>query len=354
MPTGYVKKLAKKHHTSVGKSEAEWERAKAQAKKQGKGENFAYITSIYKKIMGESAKDLSLKQFLSITERMDVPGDVSYSSRDDYANDELGDEEDFGDEGDDELGGDEDLGDEEDFGDEGEDEFDNHDGHRLADIVSDDELDDEGGEEGQDEFSDEDEFPEEDFPGGSEQPDENGEFPPEEGDDEFSDEDDFGDEDEFGGEGEDEFDGEAEDELLPSPRRSRQREGYQTKGSFLQELLVITEKKVPLKKAAKAVYHRDYVKTKKKPYRKYDPESRKHEEQASESIQNHTPTLNEKWKEEVTIPDSKKGMFKGRTKASLQSELNKLKASGPHHKGSAGYTKQKELNFAIRAKSDWK
>ncbi|MGZ8924612.1 MAG: hypothetical protein ACXW2E_01890 [Nitrososphaeraceae archaeon] len=39
---------------------------------------------------------------------------------------------------------------------------------------------------------------------------------------------------------------------------------------FLKELTQINEaKKKPLKKAAKAVYHRDYVRTKNKPYRKY-------------------------------------------------------------------------------------
>lgn len=40
---------------------------------------------------------------------------------------------------------------------------------------------------------------------------------------------------------------------------------------FLKELLEEGKKK-PLKKAAQSVYHRDYVKTKNKPYRKYDKE----------------------------------------------------------------------------------
>ena len=45
---------------------------------------------------------------------------------------------------------------------------------------------------------------------------------------------------------------------------------------LLKEMLSLDEaKKVPLKKAARSVYHRDYLKTKNKPYRKYD--SRKHE-----------------------------------------------------------------------------
>lgn len=45
---------------------------------------------------------------------------------------------------------------------------------------------------------------------------------------------------------------------------------------FLKELLNLEEaaKKKPLKKAAKAVYHRDYMKTRNKPYRKYDAQER--------------------------------------------------------------------------------
>lgn len=262
MPTSYVKKIAKKHHTSVGKSENVWEAAKRQASKQGKGENFAYVTSIYKTMMGEDAKELSLKGFLQVTERMSDIGDVSYSSHDDF-DDEDDQLDDYELDGEDELG----LDDEEDF--EGDDEFpedddefgdedlEGHDGHQLADVIGDDELNDEDefpedeDEFGEDEFPededgefDEDEFPEDEFPGGDEMPDENGEFPPEDED-----------------------------------RYSKFREGHEMKGSFLQELMFISEKakKKPLKKAAKAVYHRDYEKTKKKPYRKYHPEYRDQE-----------------------------------------------------------------------------
>ncbi len=47
---------------------------------------------------------------------------------------------------------------------------------------------------------------------------------------------------------------------------------------FLRELLnESAKKKKSLKKAAQSVYHRDYLKTKNKPYRKYDPEDRKAE-----------------------------------------------------------------------------
>lgn len=64
--------------------------------------------------------------------------------------------------------------------------------------------------------------------------------------------------------------------------------------------------------------------------------------------------LSEKWAEEADVPESKKGMFKGRSKADLEAELAKLKKSGPHKEGSPEYTKEKELMFAIRAKSGWK
>lgn len=44
---------------------------------------------------------------------------------------------------------------------------------------------------------------------------------------------------------------------------------------LLKELLVTEEKKTPLRKAAARVYHRDYERTKNKPYRKYHPDEYK-------------------------------------------------------------------------------
>jgi hypothetical protein len=63
--------------------------------------------------------------------------------------------------------------------------------------------------------------------------------------------------------------------------------------------------------------------------------------------------LDEKIEGGVKLNPAKKGMFKGKTKAELTSQYNKLKASGPHKKGSPAFTKMKELAFAIRAKSGW-
>ena len=64
--------------------------------------------------------------------------------------------------------------------------------------------------------------------------------------------------------------------------------------------------------------------------------------------------MKEKWAGDVKLNPEKKGMFKGKTKAELEKQLAALHKSGPHKKGSPEYTKQQELNFAIRAKSGWK
>jgi len=63
--------------------------------------------------------------------------------------------------------------------------------------------------------------------------------------------------------------------------------------------------------------------------------------------------LMEKWVSKMKTPKKKKGMFAGKTVAALKAELKKLKASGPHKKGSEEYTKQQEVTFAIRAKTGW-
>lgn len=52
MPTAYIKKMAKKHHISVDKSEEYWEKAKKLAQKEHP-DDFAIITTIYKKMLGE-------------------------------------------------------------------------------------------------------------------------------------------------------------------------------------------------------------------------------------------------------------------------------------------------------------
>jgi hypothetical protein len=54
MPSPYLSKLAKKHHMSNDTAEGHWAKAKARAAEQGHEGNYAYITAIAKKMMGES------------------------------------------------------------------------------------------------------------------------------------------------------------------------------------------------------------------------------------------------------------------------------------------------------------
>lgn len=58
----------------------------------------------------------------------------------------------------------------------------------------------------------------------------------------------------------------------------------------------------------------------------------------------------EKWETEAHINPEKKGMFDGKTVTQLEHEVAALRKAGPHPEGSPGFTKMKELNFAIRAK----
>jgi len=59
----------------------------------------------------------------------------------------------------------------------------------------------------------------------------------------------------------------------------------------------------------------------------------------------------EKWSTSYETPKSKRGMFDGKSKEELDTELSTLKKTGPHKEGSAEFTKEKELMFALRAKN---
>jgi hypothetical protein len=63
--------------------------------------------------------------------------------------------------------------------------------------------------------------------------------------------------------------------------------------------------------------------------------------------------LDEKWGKPTVVAPSERGKYRGKSKAELLSAYNKLKASGPHAKGSDEYGRMRELAFAIRAKSGW-
>ena len=55
MPQAYVKKLAEKHGLSLDAAEEKWVKAKKLAERQGHGEDYAYVTSIFKKQMHEAS-----------------------------------------------------------------------------------------------------------------------------------------------------------------------------------------------------------------------------------------------------------------------------------------------------------
>ena len=63
--------------------------------------------------------------------------------------------------------------------------------------------------------------------------------------------------------------------------------------------------------------------------------------------------LDEKWDKPTRVSPEERGKYRGKSKAELLASYNKLKASGPHAKGSAEYGRMRELAFAIRAKSGW-
>ena len=142
MPTPYIKKLAKTHGKSIGFTESKWDKAKQIAETEGKEDNFAYVTSIFKNMMGETLENLTFLQYVVLKEMDDV-SDMGYGTGEDE--DELGDEYEFsGDEDDLNFDEYEFSGDENEFsGDEYDlnfDEFDELDGHQLADILGPDEV----------------------------------------------------------------------------------------------------------------------------------------------------------------------------------------------------------------------
>lgn len=58
MPTNYIKKLSKEGKGTVPELEKDWDRAEKLADKQGKGDNYAYRTAIFKSLSGvESSAD---------------------------------------------------------------------------------------------------------------------------------------------------------------------------------------------------------------------------------------------------------------------------------------------------------
>jgi hypothetical protein len=65
MPTPYLKKLSKQGYGSLDKLESKWEEAKAIAAKDGHEDDYALITSIFKKIAGIKKKKKKKKKKVS-------------------------------------------------------------------------------------------------------------------------------------------------------------------------------------------------------------------------------------------------------------------------------------------------
>ncbi len=68
---------------------------------------------------------------------------------------------------------------------------------------------------------------------------------------------------------------------------------------------------------------------------------------------NEFADLEEKWGTPTKVSPAERGKYAGRDLASLRKEYSRLKASGPHSKGSTEFGRMRELAFAIRAKTGW-
>lgn len=65
MPSSFVKKVAKEKDISVDEAEKKWDEAKEKAKEEGHGDDYAYVTAIFKKMVGmKENKFLRFKDYL--------------------------------------------------------------------------------------------------------------------------------------------------------------------------------------------------------------------------------------------------------------------------------------------------
>lgn len=69
MPQEYVKKMAKQYDVSIPAAEKFWKKAKQAAEDQGKKDNYAYVTSIFKNMMGIEGEEMSKKDKGYVWER---------------------------------------------------------------------------------------------------------------------------------------------------------------------------------------------------------------------------------------------------------------------------------------------
>ena len=273
MPTNFVAKLAKEHNISVEKAEERWNVAKQQAAKQGKAENFAYITSIFKNMMGESASFMGLKDFMMLSERDEQTYDRAPT----------GDRDEF--------------------------EFGSTDTEELDDI-SDEDFDEDDSELEPPELDDEDfdDISDEDF-----DEDDSELEPPELDDEDF---DDISDED-FD-EDDSELESPSEDEFRKT-QRFASNENYKPL-SLLKDLLSEGKKNKKLKRAAKSVYHRDYLKTKNRTYRKYHKDN-----QVNEGMWDYVKGAGQETSDKVKrISQPFRDIHAAGQRSSLQGELTRV------------------------------
>jgi len=82
MPTPYVRKMAKKHHKTTAEVEKMWDDAKRSAEHAGHKDDYAYVTGVLKKMLGEGA-------FTDASNSGEMVDDASPVSEDSGLRDEL-------------------------------------------------------------------------------------------------------------------------------------------------------------------------------------------------------------------------------------------------------------------------
>lgn len=72
MPTAFIENEAKKHGISVVDAEKKWSEAKEAAKKAGDGSNYAVVTTIFKRMLGEKGSVIArVLNRLRVTSQID-------------------------------------------------------------------------------------------------------------------------------------------------------------------------------------------------------------------------------------------------------------------------------------------
>jgi hypothetical protein len=82
MPNAYIKKLAKEGKGTVPELELKWEEAKRAAATEGKSENYGYINSIFKTMVGASSSKIEASSRLRATRHFVYTPTGVYAIRD--------------------------------------------------------------------------------------------------------------------------------------------------------------------------------------------------------------------------------------------------------------------------------